>query len=234
MKNENILPTIYNNNIYILKINNNNRFEIIKELKGHTYFINQVIELENENLISVSSDNSVRIWNKNNNNEYNSNILIEEDIIVDVLEIKNNIIVYDCCYKNYIIFYDLNKNEKIKKINIDFVNDGLNNHRYCKMNKNILLYGSNKKIYILDINEYNIINSININETYITLFKLSENMILSGNKEGNIIQYKFDNNNLEKISYKNKAHNNWINGLYYLKNGIILSGSDDNTFKIWK
>jgi len=50
MKNGNILPTIWNDkyNIYILKINNDNNFEIIKELRGHTNYISQVIELENE------------------------------------------------------------------------------------------------------------------------------------------------------------------------------------------
>jgi len=232
MKNGNILPSLYDNNIYILKLNNN-KFEIINELKGHTDHVTQVIELENENLISVSEDKTVRIWNKNNK-EYISNILTEEeDEIYDVLEIKNNIIVYDCYNKNYIIFYDLNKKEKIKKINIDLVNTVANNHRYCKMNENILLYGSSNKIYIFDINKYKIINTVNTNETYISLFKYSENMILSGSSEGNIVQYKFNNNNLEKVSYKNKVHNEGIKGLYYLKNGIILSGSYDKT-KIWK
>jgi len=151
-----------------------------------------------------------------------------------VKEIKNNIIVYDCYESNYIIFYDLNKNEKISKINVDYVNNYKNNHRFCKINENILLYGSDEKIYIFDINKYNLIKRINVNETDISLIKLSENMILSGSSEGNIIQYKFNNNNLEIISYKNEAHNSRIFWIYVMKNEIFLSGGYDDLFKVWK
>jgi len=66
------------------------------------------------------------------------------------------------------------------------------------------------------------------------MIKLSENMILCGSKKENIIQYKFNNNNLEKISYKNKAHDGTIDILYVLKNDIILSGTSNELFKIWK
>jgi len=51
------------------------------------------------------------------------------------------------------------------------------------LNENILIYGGRKLIYIVSINEYELINIIMVDENDITLYKLSENIILSGVKE---------------------------------------------------
>jgi len=109
MKNGNILPTLNSKNIYILKLNNNNKFEIVKELKGHTSIIYQVIELENENLISVSYNNTFRIWRKNNNEYFCKILFLPITEITNFYEIKNNIIVFEDLTCNCITFYDVNK-----------------------------------------------------------------------------------------------------------------------------
>ena len=82
--------------------------------------ITKIIELKNENLITFSWDFSFKIWKINNNNNYEQIYeFIDKNILTDGLEIKDNEII---CYQiktdpNSLVFYDLNKNEKIKTLN---------------------------------------------------------------------------------------------------------------------
>jgi len=232
LKNGNILITIYDRfylNIPILKINFDNTINIIKEIQGNIYMIYNVIELKNQNLVSISIDKTIRFWDMKNYQQIN--LIEEDDYIYDILEIKNNIIAYDC--GNSINFFDINKNDKINKIkNIE--NNNYPTVKFCLINENILLYGSDKLIYIFNIDKYELINTIIIEETEIFFHKLSENIFLIGNFEGNIIQYKYKNKNIEKISVKIKAHQKNISCLYNLNNGIILSGDWDGFLNIWK
>ncbi len=63
---------------------------------------------------------------------------------------------------------------------------------------------------------------------------LNENIILTGDNNSNIIEWKIERDNLQLISKKEKAHNNReINILIKMGNGYIASGSDDNLIKIW-
>ena len=58
-------------------------------------------------------------------------------------------------------------------------------------------------------------------------------MILTGDYNKRIIQWKIENDNLKLISIKENAHDNMILTLSKLGNGLILSGSLDNSVKIW-
>ena len=62
---------------------------------------------------------------------------------------------------------------------------------------------------------------------------LNKDMILTGDDNRRIIQWKFENDNLKIISIKENAHDDWISTLSKLGNGLILSGSYDNSVKIW-
>ena len=58
-------------------------------------------------------------------------------------------------------------------------------------------------------------------------------MILTGDENGRIIQWQIENDNLKLISKKENAHDNRIYTLTKLDNGLVLSGSYDNSVKIW-
>ena len=62
---------------------------------------------------------------------------------------------------------------------------------------------------------------------------LNKDMILTGDGFGGIIQWKIENYNLKLISIKKNAHEYAINTIAKLGNGLILSGSDDKSVKIW-
>ncbi len=64
-------------------------------------------------------------------------------------------------------------------------------------------------------------------------FVFNKNMLLTGDYNRVIRQWKIKDDNLILISSKEKAHDDRINVLLNLGNGYIASGSNDKTIKIW-
>ena len=62
---------------------------------------------------------------------------------------------------------------------------------------------------------------------------LNKDMILTGDFNKRIIQWKIENDNLKLISKKENVHDNRIYTISKLGNGFILSGSTDKSIKIW-
>ena len=62
---------------------------------------------------------------------------------------------------------------------------------------------------------------------------LNKDVILTGDDNKRIIQWKIENDNLKLISIRENAHDDWITTLLKLGNGLILSGSRDKSVKIW-
>ena len=153
----------------IKNINNNNENEnqIIKN--AHNDSITKIIELKNENLITFSFDYSFKIWKLNNNNKYEIiNEFKDSNALSDGLEIKHNeIILYALeTTPNSLVFYNLNKDEKIKAINIlNFLIDSVG-YRIIKLNNDEIAIAGNGIIYLIDINNYSILNEINSDDNY--------------------------------------------------------------------
>ena len=102
------------------------------------------------------------------------------------------------------------------------------------ISKDLLLITGYNKISIINVNTYNLIKTINVdNSGWIVAWMLNKDMILTGDYNKRIIQWKIENDNLKLISKKENAHDKWINTLLKLGNGLILSGSNDKTVKIW-
>ena len=57
---------------------------------------------------------------------------------------------------------------------------------------------------------------------------LNENILLTGDNNGRLIQWKIENDNLQRFSIKEKAHDGRVNTLLKIGNGLILTASDDN------
>ena len=71
-------------------------------------------------------------------------------------------------------------------------------------------------------------------ESYITgVCMLNKNMLLTGDYSEIIRQWKIEGDNLILVSKKEKTHDDDINVLLNIGNGLLASGSDDNSIKIW-
>ena len=103
------------------------------------------------------------------------------------------------------------------------------------ISKNLLLITGYNKISIINVNSYNLIKTINVDNSgwIYAVCMLNKDMILTGDNNKRIIQWKIENDNLKLISKKENAHNDKIYTLLKLGNGLILSGSRDNSVKIW-
>ena len=103
------------------------------------------------------------------------------------------------------------------------------------MSKDLLLIGGENIISIVNVNSYNIVRTIKISDSgniFATLM-LNKDMILTGDENGRLIQWKIENDNLKIISKKENAHDDRILSLTKLGNGHILSSDLDKTVKIW-
>ena len=104
-----------------------------------------------------------------------------------------------------------------------------------KISNDLLLVTGENKISIINLNTYNLIrvvyleSSSDINAAII----LNKNMILTADYNKRIMQWKIEGDNLRLISKKENAHDKRIITLTKLGNGLILSGSEDKSVKIW-
>ena len=62
---------------------------------------------------------------------------------------------------------------------------------------------------------------------------LNKNILITGDSNGAIRQWKIEGNNLILISQKENAHNDEIFSLINIGDGHIASGSSDKSIKIW-
>ena len=101
------------------------------------------------------------------------------------------------------------------------------------ISKDLLLITGKNKISIINVNSYNLITINVYNSGRIVACMLNKDMILTGDDNERIMQWKIENDNLKLISIKEIAHYNRIYTLLKLGNGLISSGSDDKSVKIW-
>ena len=103
------------------------------------------------------------------------------------------------------------------------------------ISKELLLIPGINKISIIDINEYKLIRIIDVpnSNNIIGTCILNENILLTGDKNGIIRQWKIEGNNLILISIKENAHNDFIYSIIKIGDGHIASGSFDKSIKIW-
>jgi len=102
------------------------------------------------------------------------------------------------------------------------------------ISKDLLLVAGVNKISIVNVNSYNLIRTIDVlGSGYIfTSCILNKNIILTGDQNKRIIQWKIEEDNLKLISIKEDAHNDTIYTLSKAGN-LILSGSLDKSVIIW-
>ena len=235
LKNKNLACSFdKNNTLKIIKIKNNNEYKDIQIIKNaHNERITKIIELKNKNIITFSWDCSFKIW-KLNNNKYNKiNEFKDINQLSDGLEYKYNEILYALnTNPQSLVFYNLKKSEKITTLNN--LNLSINSLcRIIKLNNDQIVVAGYNKIYLVDINNYVILNKINSNRND-SIIKISHDLFLIGEENGTISQFRVKNKQINKESYIKEAHDNSIWSIIYLNDMIISGGFGSNLIKIWK
>ena len=230
LKNGNVCIS-YKTLIRVLEINNKN-YKIIQDINdAHKSSIYSLFETSTNELISCSYDKTVKIWNKEDNkNLYSlSYIIRDENIISNVLEIKENEIVFDVMgsmdmvfqYFNQcssIRFYDYKKHKEINTIENLRLNVGTSN-RMALLNNCLVIVG-HYEIYIFNIYNYSLIRKIKVEQNLRIILKLNEDMILVGDTERNLLQL----NIMDTENFMKETDVDSICALGKVDNKIIVGG----------
>ena len=206
----------------------------MQTLNYHNNNVYKIIETKNKALVSCSADSSVIFYLKDNN-EYKKDYQISTNgACSSLIQTKDNEICYSEANDKRICFYDIfERNIKAYISGID--KDSSYRGWFIMIRKDLLLVPGTNKISIINTNEYKLVRTIEVpNSSLITgVCLLSKNMLLTGDYKEKILQWKIEGDNLVLISKKEKTHDDYINVLLNLGNGLIVSGSDDSTIKIW-
>ena len=172
----------------------------------------------------------------------NLKIIIVICVLSDGLVIKDNEIILYAVNTNpqSLVFYNLNKNEKIRTLNNLNLVIAEVGERIIKINNEEVAIAGDKKVYLidiinyLDINKNLILHEIDYDCSNRSILKLSDKLFLTEDYNGIITQYKIENKKIIKDSYK-KSHENRILSMCILNDNMIVSGNGDkNEIKIWK
>lgn len=224
LKNEDLISLNYDTfNLY--SINNN------KYLLNYTIYdikLEKIFESSNDELICLShSLDSINFYNLNSEKKYEKNFELKEDFnIAEFIILNNEEIVYSTNLEN-IIFYNYIDKFKIKEI------ENISGILY-KIDNNLLVINNN--INFIDIKTHNIYKTCFFNELFCTvMLQLKcKNIFITGEQEGNLQLWEYNNNNFKLISHITNAHKGWIPYIIQLKNGYIITCSLNDTFiKIW-
>ena len=232
IKNDNFFITCSKDkSIKFWKKENSNNFFSLNQTINNAHFdtIYNIISLSNGNLISCSDDCSVKLWEEIDNNKYQLLLTIQNnDFIRGILliEEKNIFIssgdegtkIYNCNNFNIInfIYAQCISWNSLKKINND---------------KFIVGGGYDCNIIIISLNENKIIKKIENRFICWSIHVIEEEgIILCGGSSFDIIMC--DINNFQIYRVISDAHYDFIYGFNQLKNGLIISYSN-NIIKIW-
>ena len=225
----------YSNNnekIKLFKIYGNT-YNVVQTLRGPYSDVHQIIELTNNKLVTSSYHSGEIVFFFKDNNEYKTDFTIDRlSSLGPIIQIKNN----EICYYTFptLYFFDLNERKNITTINN--IKACLNNYNdtLLMMTNDLLLVTGFVDIYIININSYTIIRTIDVSESTSGLYcacLINNEMILTGDMEGKIIQWKIDGDNLRLLSKKAKCHDGGVTVIKKIGNGLIMSKSRE--IKIW-
>ena len=198
---------------------------------AHSNNIIHVRELSSNKLVSCSLDTQLNFYLPQNNN-YSLEITIDvPKAVYDFLEVLNDQLVVS--FADSLHLFSLKNRKFIKELKEiscypDWVNDCL-----CLLKPNYLVVCGNGYLYVVDLIQFKLLNKINTNSNNISLCYWNDRLFV-GTYNGMIQEYKVDDMNLSKISFKEKCHQNGIWQLLLDDEGNLISCSHDNYIKIWK
>ena len=238
LKNGNLLSCSYNDktmNEY--KLNENNTYQVLSTVnvgQDKDNYPRQIVELEN-NEIGLVAQNYI-IFYLNINNKLDEDFKIKSDdnqigVFCEMLPVKPGELVIAGA-KDKIQFFELNTRKLKEIININRDIHWSPSNLLCMMNERCLCVGGANKITIIDVYNKNIISEVEESGAHICLYKLNDNILLTGKDNGDITQWRINGNNLTFVNKKEKAHQNYINEIIRFNNSII-SCSYDHSIKIW-
>ena len=212
----------------------NNKYKLLTQVKVQGNDCPRKIrELENGEIGLVAYESIIFYLNINNKFEEDFKIQYDDNQIgefYNMISVKPGELVISG-EKDKIQFFELNSRKLNEIININRNIRWDADNLLCMMNERYLCVGGKDKITIIDVYQKNIIREIEDKGTHYCLYKLNDNILLSG-KECDITQWKICQNNLTLMCTKEKAHQDSIRKIIKF-NKFIVTCSSDKSIKVW-
>ena len=219
-------------NIY--QINENNKYRLISQKDaGNDSDPRQILELENSKIGLVALNSIIFYLNINNKLDEDFNIKFNDNQIGKyrgMLPVKKGELVISG--EDKIQFFELDSRKLKEIININRDIHWVPFNLLCMMNERCLCVGGRGKITLIDVYNKNIIREIEETGVHFCLYKLNDNILLIGKDNGDITQWKINENNLTFVCKKEKAHQDYINEIITFNN-LVVSCSSDKSIKVW-
>ena len=236
LKNGNLIScSYYDKTMNLYQLIENNKYKLLSQVKVQgNNCPRKIKELENGEIGLVAYE-SIIFYLNINNNKFDEDFIIKSGFMqigkyYNMISVKPGELVISG-EANKIQFFELNSRslKEIIVINRDICWNCDN--LLCMMNERYLCVGGRDKITIIDINQKNIIREIEDKGVHYCLYKLNDNILLSGNDCG-ITQWKISQNNLTLLYKKENAHQSSIIKIIRFDK-YIISCSYDKSIKIW-
>lgn len=205
---------------------------LIRELEGHSRWINSITFTPNEDLlISASDDKEIRVWETKNWNCIN--ILKGHNWRIESLVLNSSgNLLYSCGWDNFIIKWDLKEFKEIERIEIDSI-AGANHLLISNDDRFLFISGHDNIIRVYDTNTLLMTSKLvghNDSISHIALHP-KQNFIVSSSLDGAIIFWDIE----KMVELKTlQAHSKVYYFEFNNQGDIMISGGADRLIKIWK
>ena len=237
MDDGNIIVCGEEGSINIIKISKSNAF-YVDGVKPTDYSINQIIKLLDGNIIACSDDGHLYIFKYNSKEESLEMIraVFLHYQILNICQCNNNELAASVFEKDEILwkrcslrFYD-NSYQLITSIKLKNMSLG---QKLETINENKLFACDGANIIIINLKNHSIINKYKINKINI-FFLFKDNILLGGDKIGNIYKWEIKNNNINLKNIINVHYNECVSGIIKFKGNKFITCGHDGNIVIWE
>ena len=232
LKNGLIITCSDDKTMNVIKLIEDNNYDVIQVLKEHRDYVYKMIEIKENEYISISKDTKYAIWKINTLNKFyylQSIKYNDRRESSNIIKINDNEFAISILNENFIQFWNASTYTIITSVNL----------RANWPRKNMCLI-TREILGVCGLNDLSFINVFN-HEIILQIEGISFNSIIkcndghflcaiNDNGENSLVKFDL---RLKKIYEKIDAHYSKILCLEELKDGTIVSGGEDEIIKFW-
>ena len=211
----------------------NNNFILYSHIENaHLNAINDIKFFQNGNLVSCSEDGIIKIWfNKNDNKEFQCKLSIKESYSLFNLFILENNKILICMGQFGTKFYSVEDFQMIKLL--EDIKTDLHGNQIQKFDDDKIIFAGNNVISLFSLSKNEIVNQINLDFNCFSIYAIEDKGIIFIVGDDKLIRV-YRNDNFQCIQKIEGSEFGNMYGISQLKNGLIISFSEDDIIKIWK
>lgn len=203
--------------------------KVEQELKGHANSILSMAQLPNGNLVTGSRDSTIRIWKQSERGKFESYKVVElpSVTVLDLLVLKDNRFLSAGSDGLIRIFDQDGAQIRSTKAHEDWIWQ----LQVLEVDK-LVSVSQDGMIKVWSLSNLELISSSHISAAGLTAVVICNNSLFVGDGSGRLHQWNWVSNQLSYMGNW-QAHEGIIRTVIAGKEGVVLTGSEDNFAKVW-